>query len=131
MTPSITRGALLVFMLGVLLAGMRCSRNETTQPSPPSDSSVTIVISRTGASPRNLTVPRGSQITFVNDDSVVHQMYSDPHPEHTDCPEFDAVGQLAPGQRRQTTNLVTARTCNFHDHLDFFNTTLRGAVVIQ
>ena len=105
--------------------------DEATQPTETPDSALTITISRTGASPRNLTVPLGSQVTFINNDTITHQMYSDPHPEHTDCPEFDAVGQLAPGQTRQTTNLVNPGNCRFHDHLDFSNNSLRGTVVIQ
>lgn len=125
------RGACLASAIGVLGLASGCSGQEPTQPTAPSDPALTITISRTGASPRNISVPRGSQITFVNNDTVVHQMYSDPHPEHNDCPEFDTVGQLSPGQSRQTTNLVVQRTCNFHDHLDFFNNSLRGAVVIQ
>ena len=76
-------------------------------------------------------MPRGGQVTFVNNDRVVHEMYSDPHPEHTDCPEFDSVGALAPGQTRQTTNLATARTCGFHDHLNPRPTRLNGSVTIQ
>ena len=125
------RGALVASCVALLTTG--CAKSETTPtpPSQPSDPALTITISRTGASPRNLTVPRGSQITFVNNDTVTHQMYSDPHPEHTDCPEFDSVGQLAPGQSRQTTNLVITRTCLFHDHIDFMNNTLKGSIVIQ
>jgi hypothetical protein len=58
-------------------------------------------------------------------------MSSDPHPEHTDCPEFASVGRLLPGQSRQTTNLVTARVCGFHDHLFPFNNSLKGSVTIR
>jgi plastocyanin len=129
MTTTTIRGTLLALSLAALATG--CSKSAPTPPSQTPEPATTITISRTGASPRSLTVPRGSQITFVNNDTVIHQMYSDPHPEHTDCPEFDSVGQLSPGQTRQTTNLVTSRTCNFHDHLDFGNSTLRGAIVIQ
>ncbi len=131
MPTSILRAAPLWLALTVLMVAVGCTRDEPTQPSPSPSPALTVTITRTGASPRNISVPRGSQITFVNNDSVAHQMYSDPHPEHTDCPEFDAVGQLSPGQSRQTTNLVTARTCNFHDHLDFSNVTLRGVITIQ
>ena len=35
---------------------------------------------------------------FVNNDSRSHEMFSDPHPEHTDCPEINQVGFLSPGQ---------------------------------
>lgn len=122
------RGA--VFALAALLQ-CACGKDSATPPSTTPDAATTITITPNGATPRTLTVPRGSQITFINQDTTVHQMYSDPHPEHTDCPEFDSVGQLSPGSRRQTANLVVARTCNFHDHLNFNNATLRGSIVIQ
>jgi plastocyanin len=92
---------------------------------------LTITITSTGASPKTLTVAAGSQVTFVNNDSIDHQMYSDPHPEHTDCPELDSVGYLAPGQSRQTENLNTVRSCGFHDHIHFDNNALKGSITIQ
>ena len=103
-----------------------------SDPSPaPGPSTVTVTITNGVASPRTFTVPRGGQVIFTNNDTVVHEMYSDPHPEHTDCPEFDSVGRLASGQTRQTNNLATARTCGFHDHLNAATSTLRGSVTIQ
>jgi plastocyanin len=92
---------------------------------------LTITVTSTGASPRTLVVAPGSQVTFVNNDSIDHQMFSDPHPEHTDCPELDSVGYLAPGQSRQTENLNTVRTCGFHDHIHFENDALKGSITIQ
>lgn len=104
----------------------------TSDPTPPPAANViTVTITAAGASPRTFTVPRGGQVIFTNNDNVVHEMYSDPHPEHTDCPEFDSVGRLVPGATRQTTNLATARTCGFHDHLNPSTSTLRGSVSIQ
>ena len=76
-------------------------------------------------------MPPGTQITFVNNDSVAHEMFSDPHPEHTDCPEFDSVWHLAPGATRQTQNLTTIRVCGFHDHINPFVTSLTGSIRIQ
>ena len=58
-------------------------------------------------------------------------MFSDPHPEHTDCPELDSVGFLSPGQSRQTGNLNTVRTCGFHDHELPENRNLQGTIIIQ
>ena len=118
--------------LALLVAGLTagCSNGEST--STPTPEPVTVItVSRTGASPRNIIVPRGSQVTFVNEDGQVHEMFSDPHPEHNDCPEFDTVGRLQPGQSRQTTNLVDAQTCRFHDHLEPGNNSLKGSVTIQ
>jgi plastocyanin len=109
-----------------------CSKSSSSaSPSPTSPSTVAIIITSSGANPKTLTVKPGSQVTFINNDSVDHQMYSDPHPEHTDCPEFDSVGFLGPGQTRQTGNLNVVRTCGFHDHIHFENTSLRGSITIQ
>jgi plastocyanin len=124
------RAALVGFAACVVMAAA-CSKDSTSSPSDPPSGGTTITITSAGASPRNLTVPPGTQITFVNHDTVPHDMYSDPHPEHTDCPEFDSVGHLAPGATRQTQNLTTIRVCGFHDHINPFVTSLTGSIRIQ
>ena len=96
-----------------------------------SSTSTTITISNNAVCPQNITVPRGTQVTFVNSDSRTHEMTSDPHPEHTDCTEINAVGNLVPGQSRQTSNLVVARRCGFHDHIAFDVKALQGSITIQ
>jgi len=91
-----------------------------------------ILILNNAVCPQALTVSRGAQVTFINNDAPrAHEMYSDPHPEHTDCPEINQVGHLEPGQQRQTGNLNIARRCGFHDHLNDTNAALRGAITIQ
>ena len=125
----LTRGTLVLLAVVSLAAG--CSKDDSSANPTPVTDTLTIVVSATGASPRNIVVPRGSQVTFVNETGTVHEMYSDPHPEHTDCPEFDTVGRLSSGQSRQTKNLTEPRTCRFHDHLEPFNDSLKGSVVIQ
>ena len=94
-------------------------------------SGLVITITSAGVTPKHLVVNAGSQVTFINNDSIAHLMFSDPHPEHTDCPELNQVGFLDPGQSRQTGNLDTARTCGFHDHNLFANTSLQGSLTIQ
>lgn len=70
-------------------------------------------------------------MTFVNNDTQEHEMDSNPHPEHTDCPEINQVDLLTPGQMRLTGNLNTVRTCGYHDHLNDFNASLKGEIVIR
>jgi plastocyanin len=96
-----------------------------------SSTSTTITISNNAVCPQNITVPRGTQVTFVNSDSRTHEMTSDPHPEHSDCTEINAVGNLVPGQSRQTSNLVITRRCGFHDHIAFDVKALQGSITIQ
>lgn len=91
----------------------------------------TITITSSGVSPRSITVPAGSTVTFVNNDNTPHDMSSDPHPQHTDCPDVNNAGFIQPGQSRSTSALRTARTCGFHDHNQPSNTSLQGTIVIQ
>lgn len=92
----------------------------------------TITITSAGVSPKNITVARGTQVTFVNNDNRPHEMASDPHPTHGSCPEIEnGVGFMTAGQTKQTGNLNTARTCGYHDHNRDTDTSLQGTIVIQ
>ena len=105
--------------------------NGPAAPSPP-DNPNRITISAAGvASPTELIVPPGTRVLFINNHSQRHQVSSDPHPEHTDCPEINQVGLLTQGQTRETGNLVAVRTCRFHDHENPDNAALRGRIVIR
>ena len=116
----------------VACGGGNGGSNSPTSPTPPSSPATTITIGSDGrVSPSTLTVPVGSRVTFVNNHSRVHDMNSDPHPEHTDCRELNAVASLQPGQSRQTDNLTVAKTCTYHDHQDPENAGLRGTIRIQ
>src|SRR2546423_6250953 len=93
-------------------------------------STTTITITSAGVSPKGITVVQGSQVTFVNNDSRNHDMESNPHPEHTDCPEINLVGFIAPGQTKQTGALNTVRTCGYHDHELSEVGSLQGTITI-
>ena len=105
------------------------SSSSTTTPSGTPTATNTITITSSGISPKNIVVSAGPQVTFVNNDNRDHEMASDPHPEHTDCPEIDVF--TTPGQSRQTNTLVTKRVCGIHDHGDFANSSLKGSITIQ
>lgn len=100
-------------------------------PTPTPAPGLTITITSAGVSPKTLTVPRGSQVTFVNNDAQIHDELSNPHPEHTDCPELNSVGFMNPGQSKQTQNLNTAKTCGYHDHELFTDARWQGTIIIQ
>jgi hypothetical protein len=106
----------------------------TTAPpttAPPTDSA-TITIGADGrVSPSSVTIVRGGRVTMINNHNTSHDMSSDPHPEHSNCPELNQWGFLTAGQQRTSGNLNTARTCGFHDHNVPQNTGLQGTVIIQ
>ena len=130
----------LYFVGAALLAASMaaaCGGDDNDAPTAPSGgggggstNTTTITITSSGASPRDITVAIGSRVTFVNNDSQPHDMNSNPHPEHTDCPALN-VGFIAAGASSTSQNLTTARTCGFHDHNQPSNGNLQGVVRIQ
>ena len=135
---SLRRIAVVAAAVAALAAG--CGGSDSSSPSSPSTTppptgpptaTTTITITASGVSPQNITVTAGSRVTFVNNDSRTHEMNSDPHPVHSDCPAINAVSFLAVGQSKQTDPLNTPRTCGFHDHNQDSNTSLQGTIRIQ
>ena len=78
-----------------------------------------------------MTIAPGGRVTIINNHSRAHDMSSDPHPEHTQCPETNQIGFLTTGQSRTSGNFNTARTCGFHDHNEPENAALQGRIIIQ
>ena len=122
--------------VGLAIAAACGGSSSSTPNSPtggctPSTNPNTIVIQSGQICPKTLTVARGSQVTMTNNDASEHEMDSDPHPEHTDCPELNQIGLLNPGQSRISGNLNIARNCGFHDHRHPDNASLKGTITIQ
>jgi hypothetical protein len=118
----------------VFAGALACGGKSSTEPSgscTPSSSPTTLVIMNNTICPSTLTVSRGAQLTILNQDSVTHDMTSDPHPEHTDCVELNQIGFLNPGQSRPSGNLNTARRCGIHDHSRPDTASLKASVTIQ
>jgi plastocyanin len=124
--------AVLAAALALAVAGAACSSSSpSTTPTPAPVAGTTITITSSGTSPKNLQISPGTQVTFINNDSRNHEMDSDPHPDHTDCPAINQVGPIAPGQSKQTGNLNTIRSCGYHDHNDAQNPNWQGRITIQ
>ena len=119
--------------VSVIGCGGSSAPTTPTGPNPTTPSNlVTITIGADGrVSPASVTITRGGRVTMINNHSQAHDMSSDPHPEHSQCPELNQWGFLTTGQQRTSGNLNTARTCGFHDHNLPDNAGLKGTVVIQ
>ena len=98
---------------------------------PPPGGAATVTISGGVVSPRQVEINVGQRVAFVNNDSAAHEIASNPHPIHTDCPPINEVGGLAPGQARLTGAFTIARTCGYHDHGQPDNTNLQGTIIIH
>jgi plastocyanin len=116
--------------LGLAIACGGGYTSPTPTPSPNNPYRITINASGV-AGPAEIVVPPGTRVLFINNDARRHDITSDPHPEHTDCPALNQVGLLSTGQSRESGNLVAVGTCGFHDHENPDNASLRGRIVVR
>lgn len=98
---------------------------------PPPGGAATFTIVAGVVSPKQVEINVGQRVAFVNNDTSAHEIASNPHPVHTDCPPINEVGGLAPGTARLTGAFTVARTCGFHDHGQPDNTSLQGTIIIH
>ena len=127
----------------VAATAVACGGGSSSTPTSPStgggstgggtaSDTATIPIGSDGrVTPTSVTINRGGRVTMINNHNRPHDMQSDPHPEHTQCPEINQIGFLNPGQSRTSGNFNTARSCGFHDHNEDTNPNLKGTIVIQ
>jgi len=127
MEKPILTAALAAFLASA--CGSKSSGPSNPDPTPSPGSTVTI--GSAGVSPKSVQVSPGTRVLFVNNSSFSPVISSDPHPEHTDCPEINNVGFISPGQSKETGNLNTTRTCGYHDHDHPDDARMKGMIVIR
>lgn len=91
--------------------------------------SLAVRISPSGLNAMEQQGSRGMCVAFVNQDTVAHDVRSDPHPAHSDCPEL-SVGLIPPGSSRTSLAISTWGTCGYHDELRPDDTRFTGRFVI-
>jgi len=98
----------------------------------PDPRNVTILIYNDGVldSDRDVTILLRGTARFSNQSLFPHEMYSDPHPGHTGCPEIN-VGLIPPNADRASGPLNTPGVCNYHDETQPDNTKFHGTIRIQ
>jgi hypothetical protein len=124
--------ALALAALAVACGGGSDSPTAPTNPPPsgnPPASTLTLTITANGLTGGG-EVAVGGTVTVVNNGTSAHEMSSDPHPAHTDCPGLN-IGSLQPGQQRTSQPLTSARTCGMHDHINPGTQSLTRSIVIR
>ena len=133
---SVRRAAPVAIFVTIFMLG-GCGSPSSPSPPPGGGNGTTVTIASSGVTPAQLEVALGARVLFVNNDSRSHDIEWDPHPEHNGCPPpavgalVNPPGLLAPGQSRETGNLVFAMTCGYHDHDDAQNTRWQGRIVVR
>ncbi len=126
--------------MAAALLTLACGSSITSEPQPaPSnlldssqprtDSSVTI--SATGVSPQVLHLNAPVTVRFTNADSAAHRVEPAPELRFDNCPEFNQVGTLEPGQTGEATFTRTVLICAYHDAAGPQNVAFQGLVVLH
>jgi hypothetical protein len=107
-------------------------RQERPQPGPcttrdqPSNS---VRIGPSGLDPSELRPILGTCVAFTNQDTIPHDIESDPHPAHSNCPWLN-VGLVPPGTSRVSLGVNIWGTCEYHDELAPGDQRFKGRFVI-
>lgn len=84
-------------------------------------------IESSGFLPKDITIRTGESVTWVNIDTVNHQVKSAVHPAHLLYPPLNTVDLLKTGEKKSLA-FPQAGTYKYHDHL---NPTLTGSVTVE
>lgn len=80
---------------------------------------VTVIYDDNGFSPQSVEIAKGSTVNFVNKSSMPIWVASDPHPEHTDYPEFDTprvLGRMPQMGEDFSFTFDKVGTWKYHSH---------------
>lgn len=86
-----------------------------------------VKISSAGFLPKDITIKKEEEVTWVNEDSSDHQVNSAVHPTHQIYPPLNSVGLLESGEKK-SLSFPDAGVYKYHDHL---NPTLFGSVTVE
>lgn len=123
-------------IFGLLVTALACGYSNPMAPSSGSSSApgpegAVIALGSSGLSPGAVTIATGQSVTFVNNDSVAHEIASGPASSYDQCPAINRVGRLEPGQRNQTGALTAARSCSFLDLMRTGDSRWQGTITVH
>lgn len=116
---------LLASMLAIAVLISGCVQQPPSNNLPPSGENK-VTISGFAFIPQALTIKVGETVTWVNEDSALHRIASNPHPAHTDLPELVSP-DLAQGQS-YSFNFTKTGIFGYHCHL---HPNMQGTITVE
>lgn len=113
---------LIILLLIVVVASLLLINKAAVKNNQP----VTVLMQEDSFSPENLTIKKGTTVTFKNVDKVARWPASNIHPTHTIYPEFDPLQPIDPGQS-WSFRFDKVGVWKDHDHLI---PSIRGTITV-
>ncbi len=100
----------------------------TSEGSPSADmmQQSVVKITATGFQPSTITIKAGESVTWINQETKIRNVSSDPHPQHTLHP-FMNIGNIAASKESSVT-FSSKGTYTYHDHL---TPSHKGTIVVE
>jgi hypothetical protein len=86
-----------------------------------------IAVTGSGVAQPSVTIRFGQQLTFYSPNGSTHNIRSEPHPAHSDCPALN-VPEISAGINGSTASFFTPGMCRYHD--DNFLGKVTGEVIV-
>ena len=119
----LSKHSIAAALLAAFASLAACGGGGTSTPRSPAGTQVvagsigaTISLTATGASPVEVRIEPTQRVRFINTDTRPHQIQTNPHNLHTDCPSSNVI-LLNPGQQVDSGIFNDVKTCGYHDHL--------------
>jgi len=106
-----------------------CGGDSPSSAPDQASSSLTLTLSSAGVSPKESSVSGGSSVTFVNIDSVPHQLASNPDSQQAECSELNSPTLLR-GEEFIATIASRNATCEFIDGLNPTDSNFQGTIAV-
>jgi len=119
-------GLVLAIVLVLAVAAVLFAKNRNDQAAN-ANPAATVDISKTSFAPTTVKIKKGQSVTWVNNDTVPHQVAADPYPTHASLPELHSTS-LNQGDS-YTFTFEKKGTFTYQDPL--YPTTLKATVVVE
>lgn len=124
---AVASALLLVLIIGLAL-NINKPDNKDQNQTASVQNSAQVEITKDGFLPATITIPKGTKVTWINKDTVVHRVASNPHPVHDGLKGLDSKDIIGIQGGTYSYSFDTPGTYTYHDHL---NPTTNGTVVVE
>ncbi len=118
-------------LLVVLIVGLLLNLKQPADKQPadlPIQKTAQVEITKDGFVPATLSIPAGTQVTWINKDTQPHHIASNPHPEHDGLAGLDSNDVIGIEGGTYEFTFDQPGEYTYHDHL---NPITNGTIVVE